>query len=244
MTADELLEAAKVAMYQGRQKYRDSRLEVGRLLHRYTLEFLRAVDHLPEHKRLAEGTTRPEAMKRAADALQTNTGQINRFISVAMAVDLLGGGEGAGMMGYGALILFTRFVRRKSRTTRKEIPGRNGVPASAVEEWEIKAAFSPKAERLFQDAVRLNMTYEQIRPAVLKLYTGPHAPRECKHRRRAAPGEQSATDTLKTCAAIASPGDVVEMCMDLVEASADPYVVAQKLITELGRVKKRKAVPA
>lgn len=43
-------------------------------------------------------------------------------------------------------------------------------------------------------------------------------------------------------AAIASPGDVAEMCMALVQKAEDPWAVAQRLIPELQRIKREKGV--
>jgi hypothetical protein len=236
---DAILEEVANAYHGSNTQYRDTMLRAGRLLHNFVLGYLQQADGMEERSRIANRFSRAEALKIAAARLSCTTVDVNRFLAVAMTAELLSDNGDVGKLTFAGIAFFWRFVHRKTgkRGQTGSFPGRQEIPISFLEKWEIKPEFRDKAVALFRHAVATSMKTEEIRSAALLLYTGPTA-RKC-HRRKI-DLKQPAILTLAGCAKVASPGDVAEMCLQLIEASENPWAVSQRLMVMVQRFKKER----
>ena len=233
---DELLAQAKTLYCRGETGYRDTRLELGRVLHEYVLECLCEGERFDEVDRHLRGITRAKIIKGLAGELRCLSKELREIIQTAMTVQLFGGDLGA--FSWMKLRFFNCFVER-IRGTRTSCIGRDGPAVSSLEEWRLKPAFAEKAKALFRLTVERNSTHEEIRTAVLELFSGPGARPNCRRHRRTK-RQEAALDVLKAGMKHASPGDVAETCLQLIAASEDPWAVAQHLLAQAERFKKKK----
>jgi hypothetical protein len=237
---ENLLSEASHAYSRSNAQYRDNLLCAGKWLHQFVLDFLKQADSLDEKLRIANRFSRAEALKIAAERLQVETLYVNRFIAVAMVVELLSDNGEVGDLPFGSIAYFWRFIRRQTgkRGQTGAFPGRQGVPISSLETWEIKPEFREPAIELFRLAVETNMHCNDISAKVMALYSGPTARR--RSRRKLSPKEQSAVDLLLASMAKASPGDVAETCLQMIAASAEPWAVSQRLLVMVQKFKKKR----
>lgn len=223
---EELLTQAKLLYCRGESDYRDKRLELGRVIHEYVLECLQENEQLNEANRIRIGITRARIIKKLAEELSCKPAEVRDLICIAMTAWLLGNGE-LGKMSLKILRLFICFIERISC---------KGSPISSRETWWLKEPFAEKSKVLFLESIE-NTNYENVRAAVLRLYSGPAA-RPRSHRRGRTSEEKSALAVIKCGMKRASPGDVAQTCLELVEANEEPWIAAQRVIAQLQQIKK------
>jgi hypothetical protein len=271
LTADELLDMARDAYRQGCANYRDALLESGRLLHEFVLCFLQTGTEMTEWNRTNAGITRCNALKIAAEKLKVTPARVNNLIATWAVGDLLGEGD-LGDLGIAAIYRFKVFIRRGRGHRGKKGKGRvivgrkDGPPVTELERYEVKPRFAESAKALFQQAVAAGFTQLQAREECNRLFSVEESPyrhsnglrprvapqeaaepkkRQPVHRRNECGAEvDSGISHLQRAAAVASPGDVAEMCISLIEKAEDPKAVAVRLRVMLERflAPKRKAV--
>jgi hypothetical protein len=250
-TANELLAKAKAVFQKGRANYRDALLEVGGLLHEFILARLKSGDQLGADRRRRAKIVRRLIVKEAAESLAVSYKKIHHLIWATQIARLLGRG-GLGELGHAAIGNFRRLIRRCSVGRRNYGKGR----ISEAESFRVRAGFEESGVALFQQAVAENWGQKRAAEEVaafLKAAGLPSArgrpkgtpdkkPRRPSSGKNYNPtgGQQNAPDR-RSAAALASPGDVAEMCLELVQASADPWAVAQRLMGELAKIKRPKA---
>ncbi len=233
-TAAEILESARALYLRGERTYRDTLLDVGRKLHEYVLAYLREGDGVNENTRMVRKITRKQAMRNAADSLGTKPPRIGDYIKTAMVADLLSDGA-LGNLGHASIYRFGCFIGRKRQT--RDI--RHPLEISCREEWACKPKYEVSAKALFRRAVAENMTQLQVVDAVARLFNG-DSPFSRRQNRK--PLDKAAGDIgqLKKQLRLASPGDVAELIVGLIEESADPPSVAICLQRHLERFASRK----
>ncbi len=243
--ASELLSRAVRIWSAAELSRRDASLEVGRLLHAFVIAYLCEGDELLEARRIQEGRTRHKAVCEAAEQLCMDFIKVNWLIATAMAADLLSDKGQLGIIGWGSIKRFVRFVRRQTGTS-----SRNGadtlrlgrdVPLSSSEEWEIRPQFVESAPAFFQRAVAEKWTNLQTRQRVMDLGGRiEHASRSPRPRLSATsppPGKNGfpvvtnaqALAALKSAVKVGSPQDVAELLFEVVSRAEDPAAVVNHL---------------
>lgn len=238
MNADELLARAKTVYRACDGQYRDGLLEVGGWLHEFVLARLKEGDALNEANRLKRGITRRAAVEEAAAAIDTTAADINRLVATWAVADLLGKG-GLGTLGHCAVYRFRCFVRRR-RGTRQDVAGHHAGAhqLSNEETWEVKPEFAGEAEALFRRAVAEGWSQHRAASEAARLFAKALSSWGRHKQGPKAASENEPHPDRRAAAKLASPGDVAEMCLELVNASADPWAVAQRLLPELAKVKR------
>lgn len=224
-----LLGCARALYRQSSARHRDALVGCGRVLHRFVLAHVRRGDGKSEYLRLKHEHTRRGATEAAAESLGVENRKVNGLIATAAAVDLLSAGGEVGELCYDTLYNFARFVRRRtgSRDARREGGQEN---PSDVEVWEVKPGFGVSAPRLFARAVEEGFDTVRARREVVKLFRGSStSARPLNEGAREGPGDGPPLPSRQACARVVSPGDVADMCMDLVRAAADPLAVIARL---------------
>ncbi len=240
MNADELLKEIQVAYLRGGRVWRDNLLACGAKLHDYILAHVKQGEGLPEARRLKANFTREEAVKNAAAALDVARRNILQMLQGAAVARLLAEDGNVGRLSWISVWEFASLLRRRTGrfndyATRVEA-GRNGVAVTAIEEWEVRPQYDGAAQSLFRQAVAQgDLTRDQVYAMILKL----RGQRARQGRHAATAGQQTRDDegeyTLdaferqQTAARLASPGDVADMCLVLVEKARDPAAVALRL---------------
>lgn len=227
----DLLEQAKALYLSGVAAYRDALLDVGRLLHQFVLARLEEGDGLSEESRFKARLTRRAVVETAATALGVNRQRVNNLIVTAMAADLLGGGI-VGDMGIQAIYRFRVYVRRRHGLRGVDAGRRNGPPVSDMERWEIKPGFEKKAKAEFERAVTQGYTQLDAKMAADK--SGAAKPTMSRRKNPFRSDERAtAVETVRKSAKQASPGDVADLCMEIIGATADPRATALALQARL-----------
>lgn len=247
-TADELLAKAKATLAEGRANYRDAMIEVGGTLHDFVLARLREGDEFGYLARVRKKITRERVMAEAAAALGVSATWVALVVWTAQIVRLLGGGDCGGLL-FKSLLKFKRLIVRELAPTANR-QHRKGE-ASLAEQWRVRPGFEESGPALFRRAAEGGWSSLKCEPEVAALLRsggvgkgkgGRKKKRADAGARHHAPtaGQHDAPDR-HAAAALASAGDVAEMCMELVRASADPWAVAQRLLPELQRIKRPRA---
>lgn len=260
-TARELLQQARDTLLQARLSHRDSLLLVGSLLHDYLLAYLREGQGLGENVLIRRELTRQHAVIAAARELNLRVERVCIVVATSQVVALLSDGGNVGQVSYHVLEQFYRFIRRKSTradTFPRTPEGRRAMDILARETWVIKPEFAATAPALFQQAIMEGWSGPRAERDTLAHYVsvrGPNPKRAKKskvHRQASIhidPEPTIATRKLDTHASLenvkgmakfASPGDVAEICLALIEASEDPAAVAVRLRVLLARFLPRK----
>lgn len=236
---DDILERARGIYFAGVIDYRDAMLKAGRILHEYVLARLEQSQGLDQAECIRRGLTREQIVKGAASRLETEVHTVNRMIGQAMTLELLGQGVELKGVLIDTVNRFRPFIRRL--TGRKD-ENKWQKPESIrrdLETWKIKDGFEDSAKVLFLRAVNEGWLQEQVRNEVNVLYRGrSNIPRRglSQPRKEAACREPKDTHERRVSAAKrASPGDVAEMCLELIEVAEDPKAVALKLQAMLPR---------
>jgi hypothetical protein len=241
-TADELLKEARAAYLRGETNYRDAMLEAGRLLQRFVHAWLRRGDEMKTWERQKQRVFRQEAVKEAAGMFAVERWVILRLLATAAVADLLGAG-GLGGLGYMAITAFRGFVKRKTVGTDGRKDGNAEVKASDFETWEIKPGLEGAARSLFRRAVAENWSQARVWQEVIKSGAGKTSQRgqasaAARLQRQSEGRPVAGPRQLREQARAASPGDVAEMCLDLIRAAEDPWAVAQRLTPELAKFRR------
>jgi hypothetical protein len=238
MNAAEILERAKAAYHAAERNYRDALLETGRLLHEYVLERLREAAGMREWTRLQHGLSRRKCIEDAAKKLKTTPKRINSLIGTAQ-VPLLLGITDLGGISHVALYRFKCFLRRLTGGRQAYMGRTPDLPVANAETWEVRPEFKERAASLLRQAIAENWIEVRTRGAAKDLF----AEFTSKLRRPQMPKWQGPVETVQKSMKKASPGDVAQTCMRLVEAAEDPAAVALRLRIALEKYlpKKRKA---
>lgn len=219
MKPDDILGAIREAYATTRIQYRDGCLRVGRLVRDYLASVVCGKEESPMDGRF---TKRSMAVLKVAETIGCTRNKVYTMLYAAMAADLLGDGN-VGKMSQTMLFCFSPLLHWKPKSN---------------EVWEIVPECVSRARALFQECVeKLPATHDEIRMRVkellrssgVKMRRGSYARVLAKARKR--------TVDHRTLAK-ASPGDVAELCLTMVLASADPSATAQKLIGDLAKVGK------
>lgn len=223
--AAEFLAEAKDALRRAHGRYRDSLLECGRYLHHYVDMILRA--EMTERERRAFGVSREQAIRNAATELGCKPNKVAMMIVTAMVADLLVGGQ-IGDLWHVTVYCFRPFVRRRQ--------GRFALPKEK-ETWDLRDGFQQSAPELLRRAIAETWNAEKARREVGKLFRSgggdSRRPRRSVMRRQKV---RKAIEELQRSARLASPGDIAEMCLTLIESSEDSKAAAILLRDRLNEV--------
>jgi hypothetical protein len=238
-TAADLLEKARAAYLAAEGSYRDVLLDVGRTLHAFLIEFLKGGDELPDKRRKKGGFTHCKGVHLAADRLNITVRRVCILIKTAMIADLLSPGD-LGGIGWMAIYLFHPFIRRKSRSAHARTLHTVGMVISQAEEWELKPQFAEAARSLFARAVAEDRGQDWVLKEVAAIFRKEPSPF-----RRPRPvlqeslderierEDRTALEVVRASVTNASPGDVAELCVDIVSKATDPSAVALRLLAML-----------
>lgn len=118
------LDKAKALWHDARREWRDTKLEVGRLLHRSLVERLREeADHLDLSQRAARGVSRPVLINHMAVALglsiHNRQRAVNNLMRVAVAADMLCPDGNLGSLTYTHLAHFQTLIQRRPGTAAR-----------------------------------------------------------------------------------------------------------------------------
>jgi len=232
---DDLLTQAEAIWRSAERNYRDSLLQVGRLLHEFIVEQLRCGDGVKKRQRLKAGFTREVAIKKCAAQLGIPTVKVMAMIRIAMTADLLGQ-DGFGAMGWTHLHYLAAFVERVKLNKKGE-----STPLSATESWRIKPEYDGTAQDVFRRVREEKLSQRQTFQLIGDTIKWPRRPINSK---RIAIVEQhaGARDLLESISKVSSPRDLAEILFEAIETADDPKAVAahlQRLLAELP-VKKKK----
>ncbi len=238
-----ILERVRLLHEAGEQNHRDCLLEIGRLLHEFILAYLREGDELPKHARVKVGITRHRAFLLAAEKMETTPKRISRLLGVAMTDNLLG--KGAVVRPKWTVIReFQVFIHRKLACGLKfysNCPSSQDISAS--EDWFLKEEYKQTATELWYRAINENWSVETAVKSIQAVFSetgksrrkkGPRIPKQAR----------SPLQSLARAASLASPGDIAEMCMELILKAENPQAVAAVLEGRLKTLPKRKSVVA
>lgn len=228
--ADELLAQVQTEFRDCRRNHRDRMLECGRKLHQFVLAYIQQGDAVSEPIRLANGFSRRNAIRKAVESLRARPTKICDMIATAMFVDLVASHEDLATIGYVAAVQFKRFVGRK--IMGRHSGGKDGHRVSTSEEWEIKDGFADSSLALFRKAIAENWDQYTCRRECQRLYSGIVIPKKSRSFTKRV--ELPLMD-LQRSVGKASPGDVAELCVSLLDKAEDPAAVAVRLRVMLER---------
>lgn len=241
MKAAELLAKAKKEYQQAFAHWRDALVEVGKTLHEFVLARLKEGDAFGICKRHRMKITREVIIREAAAELGANERKVRTLLWAWQVVRLLGKGS-PGNVPFDGIVRFRLLVRRmKPADGVHHLKGE----ASLGEQYRIRPGFEESGPELFRRASAESWRGDDCQREVRKILRSkgvPEAPQKGKTgKRKKGHNPTAGQHSRQACAEAvkhAAPGDVAEMCMELVKASADPWQVAQRLIPELQRIKK------
>jgi hypothetical protein len=241
--AAQILEQARELYRQGIANHRDCLLKVGELLHKFVLEKLRESEQSTYNVRIRLKQTREAFIHQAADSLQTDIQDIGRLIGASMVAELLAPPEGLGAIPWATIHRFCRFVCRHRMSKGEWVSFRVGIPVipSQQETWMIKEGFEESAKELFARAVSEVWAKPRAEAEVVRLFRDDGVPvhrgsRKDRKRTASSPVRRTTGQQFNSARA-ASPGDVADMCMELIEAAAEPAAVIARLRGLLDRYK-------
>ena len=249
MTPADFLAEAKSALVVGMRSYREARLKAGQYIHLFILEFLKEGDELPHEERMAKEITRSKAVQIASKELGLEKNTITRLLGAWAVSELLGEGN-IGELHWQCMHRFAVFLHRGKLTD-----GSNRIPGlrpSIQEEWAIYPQYVISAKELFRRAVDGNWKHKKTIAEVAKVFKSdtPNAQKRLQHpdqkekqQRYHKPPSRAFEEVIKTQVAHASPGDVSELCLALIEKSEDPQAVARRLLPELEQLSRKKRKP-
>lgn len=218
MEPDDILGAIREAYIATRTQYRDGCLRVGRLIRDY-LAAVGKTRRAPSDKRLSN---RSVAVLKIAKTVGCTRNKVYAMLYAAMAADLLGDGV-VGGMSHTMLSSFSPLLRYK-----------------ADETWIVIPECLSKARELYAEFVAVTPpTHDEVRRRVNDLFA------QLGVRKRRGRGFRR-LPLMKTVEKVmdhrflskAAPGDVAELCLTMVLASADPFAVAHKLTVDLAKIGK------
>jgi|HubBroStandDraft_4_1064222.scaffolds.fasta_scaffold00029_89 hypothetical protein len=238
-TSSELLQQAKVRFQSGERNHRDTLLAVGHTLHDFVLAFLKEGDGMPPWTRLKKSLTRKRAIQVAAESLDVSCKTIRELIITSQAAELLGCDLSSSTISHAAIRYFQVFIERCRGTRNNEVEN-----VSSHETWRIKEGDEKRAKTLFRRAVSENWGVIKTMGEVLNTHKSPYSRQSSFQKRRAEQEDRSFQESLTKAVAKASPGDVAEMCIALVEQAEEPHEVAVRLVGMLERFlpKKKRTV--
>lgn len=239
MNAENLLQQAKKAFQQGQLNYRDAMLETGRLLKEYIFESLKKLDGTTRRYRRTNKLSRESLIHQAAAELDTRNDEVSRLIQAGAVVQLMDD-LGVGNLSFGSVLAFRAFIYRKPQPD-----GADWKP-SLSETWQFRPNTETAAKELFSEAVQKSFSKSQVLDGIYKITHGKPIPkptqenknkfqreyRSREKRERVAknsPTSDEARIQELKAARLASPGDIAERCMELIEAAEDPRTVAIRL---------------
>ena len=233
--AEDILEKARALYQTALGNYRDALLEVGRMLHRYILARLEEAQAMSGKRRVAMNLSRQAIVKRCEESLGPGRrNRVNDLIRTSMTADLLSGGN-LGDLPHGAICPVQGVVYRVGRladSNRYKLATDSPI-VSARERWAVKEVFQESAPALFCRAVTECWPRDRAREEVRFFLKGNSSP--TKRQPRLLPDEEEPTvctswlKEVRAGARVASPGDLAELCMELVGASEDPQAVVHRL---------------
>lgn len=215
------LEEVRTCLIQGREARKASYLEAGKLLHDYVRSWLAEGDAMPWNERQRLKKTRRQAIFLAADYLGQKRIFLCQLIMTAQAVRLLAPAGATGSFCWGTLLAFGRFLKRG--TDSQKHPGRD-QPGIRTETWQIRPGWEEKARELYREALEDSWPHEETCARIRELLGKKKRPR-----RRRTPREASAIHVLKKAATRAAPGDVAQVCWEILQMAEDPAAVWHKL---------------
>lgn len=242
-TSAELLQQAKDAYRLGFINYREAMLETGRLLHEFVLAWLREADAKTVWDRTKNKITRQEAIKKASVELDLSIRNTNMAI-ITWAVFELIAERDVGELTYSGLEPFCVFVERR---VCKD--GHKSSTPSESEQWQIKPGWAEDARKLFSQArgerwgrqkgmARLRDVFHRKRETPCRKVT---PAKRVRGGARGVDKRLSFMELAEKSVSVASPGDVAEMCMTLVDKAEDPQAVAFRLQSMLQKYLPKKA---
>jgi hypothetical protein len=227
-----ILEQAKRLYDAAELNYRDVMLNVGSVLHKYVLEYLK-------ENSFAQGESREKAIRQAATSLAVSLARIGALIRTAKVVELLAEKNEVGGLGWAAISRFGRFLVRGD----KKRPGHVGwdFPREVGEQWSIRSGKEDEAKRLFQNAARVGLSDVKTRKFVLQ--GGPPQDNGAKGRERRETMTPKFSETLNSLKPMAkgSPRDVAEILFEIVKESDDPTAIIEHLLEMVRKIPSRRA---
>lgn len=227
-TWQEILLRAQRTWSLSRIESRDTKLEVGKLLHSYLLERLREADTLTHTERIESRCTRQLAVIEAAKALSISRYWVNDLIRVSLVPLLLSNNGDMGHLSYGTIRSFCPLIEPKEGT--KIRPGNEHTR----EEWVVREPVDLHRS-LFQRAVTEQWTVDVVRKKVSESKPINRIVNKGSH----VVGYTNMADstitnnpvaTLKSSISHATPKDAIDTLLPIIQASSDPIAVAERLL--------------
>lgn len=226
---DELLKQAVERYTLGRIGYRDAMVATGRLLHQFVLARLTAANGVNEAARRAMGATRERAVIEAVNALKSTRLKVAELLRIAAVVELLGDND-PGAMSYSVLRMFTALVKRAGNAKYVSRSAKdNGVPPSEWERWILHPHYEQWSRSLFVKARDEKWPHDEVQSAI----NAKKMKSANLHRARSDVVEPVRHNTLSDVAANATPRDLADMILSMIEQSQSPETVAEIIKRQL-----------
>ncbi len=240
MNADKLLKEVQITYWRSGRVWRDALLDCGAKLHNYILAYVKEGEGLSEDRRFQNRLTREQAVKNAAAALQIKRRNVLEMVQGIAVVRLLADDGQVGTLVWKSILEFATLLCRRTGSfndhAARVVAGRNGESVTAIEEWEVRSKHDGAAQALFRQVVATDhLTREQIHAMILQLRTGgtqrpyynPTVGQMVSDDEEE--GTPETFERQQAAARLASPGDVADMCLALIEKARDPVAVALRL---------------
>lgn len=216
-------------------RYSDAVVACGKMLHEYVIAYLAEVERSPVGRRLATGCNRAKALTIASAELGVKRNRLHDLIAIHQVIELLGGGDRGRLCAF-ACLSFRPFI------TRTTAAGVHGKTRSDSEKWVLDPTVGSAGKAMFRRAVDSAMSIVQVEEMIREWgrRTTKANPKAASRPREQSTAKPNSRGDKVTVARVAASGDVVELILEMVRESRDPWAVAQKLIPELEKVPRKK----
>lgn len=232
-----LLQLAEQIWSREKIRHRNVMIQVGGILQQFIVERVQQGDGLNEAEQIAQRLRREQAIAEASKCLHLDNHRLNELITVHAVVSLLSAPSGdIGQLSYSALRWFRVAVQRtKGILCRARVKKPGEIWPSEREVWRIRSGLEEKAKNLFQRAVAEGWNEGKIRKALAEAKLVQDRPSVCLNFN---PDTKKIFNPI-TASKVATPKDVTEMVVEMIENSSDPESVVYLLEQELKKLKRK-----
>ncbi len=141
---------------------------------------------------------------------------------------------GSGELSYSAISAFRFLIRRTKDPKSGEFMAAGALEAfrRIREEWELKVIVGLDSRALFRQAVEERWPVERIRLALAPYSRA--KPKPSAHEEFSRPSERPSIVQLRDLAKTATPKDLAQIILELIQSSEDPLAVQAALEASLG----------
>ncbi len=215
--SEQLLLTAKSELQRAKRDYRDARLRVGDLMHRYLTVRLQEAHHMTEAERVKAGLTREKMVAGAARRLEVPSYTLHEILRVAAVVRVLSDDGKIGELSYQSLRHLSVLVKRMFQDYVRGEP-----PASAMV-WVAKEC-NIDTKGFFRRAIDEGWGTDRVKCEMSYVNVARLGGRKRKRQR-----DQNQKSDLFVMARAASPKDLASLLQQLISMSENPTAVIELL---------------